>query len=218
MITEEQIEDNQYISMSQKLAKAVGRSMGATKEQKKANVFNNGFNTAYTQGPNGDGAALFSASHPTIGDGNQSNLITADLTETALESALTTISKAKDDRGILIGLRAKTLLVPPDSRFVAHRILNSDGRVGTSDNDANAIKDMNLFSGGMRICTRLTDTDSWYIQTDCPDDGLFEITRSSLSTKEDGDFDTGNFKYKARERYHVGSWGNWRCWYGSAGV
>jgi hypothetical protein len=216
-ITEEQIEDNQYMNMAQALAKKIGRSMGQTKEQKKANVINNGFNSAYTQGPNGDGQPLFSASHPTIGDGNQSNLLTADLSETALESALISISKAKDDRGLYINLRAKSLWVPAENQFVAHRILKSDGRVGTADNDTNALKDMNMFPGGLHISRRFTDSDSWYIRTDL-DGGLMFFTRTPLQTKQEGDFDTGNIKFKARERYSAGPWGDWRAVYGSSGV
>lgn len=217
-LTEEQVEDNQYLAMSKVLTKYIGRSLGQTKEQKKANVLNNAFNSSYTQGPNGDGQSLISSAHPTIGDGNQSNLFTADLSESALESALTTISKTKDDRGILIGLRAKGLFLPPELRFVGHRLLNTDGRVGTADNDTNAIKDMNLFPDGIHICTRFTDSDAWFISTDSPDKGLFYYQRTPLVTKTDGDFDSGNSKFKARERYHIGSWGNWRCLFGSAGV
>lgn len=217
-ITEEQIEDNQYINMSKVLAKYIGRSMGNTKELKKANVLNRAFNTSYTQGPNGDGQPLISASHPTIGDGSQSNLFTADISETALESALTSITKAKDDRGILIGLRAKGIWIPPELKFTLHRILESDKRVGTADNDANALKDMNLLPGGMHVGTRLTDADAWFIDTDLVDPGLFYYERIAMQTKEDGDFDTGNFKFKARERYHVGSWGNFRKVWASAGV
>lgn len=215
-ITEEQVEDNQYMAISKRLARAVARAMANTYEQRRANVLNFAFNSAYTQGPEGDGQPLVSTSHPTLAGGNQSNLIAADFSETAVEQAIISITKATDERGIYIGLRPKTLWIPPELTFGAHRLLNSTGRVGTADNDTNAIKDRNIFDG-MRVVTRLTDSDGWFIQTTATD-GLMFYTRSPLMTKDDGDFDTGNFKYKARQRYSAGPWGDWRAIYGSAGV
>lgn len=218
MVTEEQVEDNQHQNMLTMLAKQVGRAMGQTKEQKKANVLNNAFDSSYTQGPNGDGQPLISADHPVVEGGVQSNLLTADLSETALESALTTISKAKDDRGLFINLNARSLWVPSETRFTAYRILNANGQVNTEYlNNPNAMKDMGMFPGGLHVARRLTDSDSWYIRTDLPD-ALPFYTRTPLQVKEDGDFDTGNYKHKARERYGLGSWGDWRALYASPGA
>lgn len=218
MVTEEQIEDNQHQSMMAMLAKQVGRAMGQTKEQKRANVLNNAFNAAYTQGPNGDGRSLISDSHPVIEGGVQSNLLTGDLSETALESAIITISKNKDDRGLYTNLSAKSLWVPAESQFLAYRILNANGQVDTTYlNNPNAIRQMGMLPGGVNVSRRLTDADSWFIRTDLPD-ALMEYERSPLSVQEDPDFDTGNHKYKARERYSIGPWGDWRALFGSPGA
>ncbi len=215
-ITEEQVEDNQYISLSKRLTKAVARAMANTKEQRKANVLNNAFTAGFTQGVNGDGQPLISSAHPTLSAGNQSNLFSTDLSETALEQAIISIGKATDERGVYIGARPVSLWVPPELNFIAHRLLNSTGRVGTGDNDTNAIKDKNIFSS-LNVVTRLTDSDGWFIKTSVPE-GLQFWTRTALSAKDDGDFDTGNFKYKVRERYSAGPWGDWRAIYGSAGA
>ena len=217
MCTQEQIEDNQHQNLMQVLARQAGRAMAQTKEQKRANVLNNAFNSAYTQGPNGDGQPLISASHPTVEGTTWSNLLTGDISETALESALITISKNVDDRGIYTNLNARSLWVPSELQFIAHRILKSDLRPGTADNDTNAMKDMGSFSGGVHVSRRLTDADAWFIRTDLPD-ALMEYTRTPLEIAEDGDFDTGNLRYKVRERYSIGPWGDPRCIFGSQGV
>lgn len=213
-ITEEAIEDNLYGTTGKMKANAMGRAMGNAKQVKAANTFNNGFSTnALYAG--GDGKPLFATDHPTLAAGNQSNRASSDLSETALESALITISLTKDDRGLLIGARAVSLHIPPQLQFVAHRILFSDLRVGTGDNDTNAIKDMGLFSRGYNINHRFTDTNAWYIRTDVPN-GTKMFVRAPLATRDDVDFLTGNMRYKARERYSFG-WSDWRQWFGSSG-
>jgi len=212
-VTEEQTEDNIHLDVSKKLAMWVGRSMAATKQQKAANVFNNGFNSSYA---GGDGQPLFSASHPTIGDGNQSNTYAVDMSETALESMITAVGLMKDDRGILIGANAKSLHIPPQLEWIAYRILNSDGRTASADNDPNAIREKGMFSGGVHMNHRFTDPDAFFIKTDIPECTKYFV-RKGLQTKTDGDFDTGNMKYKARERYSFG-WSDWRGYLGSQGA
>lgn len=212
-VTEEQTEDNIHLDVSKKLAMWVGRSMAATKQQKAANVFNNAFNTSYA---GGDGQPLFSASHPTIGDGNQSNTFSVDLSETALENMLIAVDGLKDDRGILIGSKAKSLHIPKELRFIAYRILEADKRTATADNDPNALKDMGMFPAGVHINHRFTDTDAFFIKTDVPESTKYFV-RKALQSKTDGDFDSGNMKYKARERYSFG-WSDWRGWVGSQGA
>jgi len=213
-ITEEAIEDNLYGTTGKMKAGAMGRAMANAKQVKAAGVFNNGFSTdaAYA---GGDGKPLFSTTHPTIAAGNQSNRISSDLSETALENALIDISLFKDDRGILIGAQAVSLHLPPQLKFVAHRILKSEGRVATADNDTNAMRDMGLFSKGYSVNHRFTDSNAWFIRTDVPN-GTKMFVRAPLATKDDVDFLTGNMRYKARERYSFG-WSDWRQWYGSSG-
>jgi hypothetical protein len=224
-ITEEAMEDNLYDSFSKLRAKGLGRAMGNTKQVKAADPFNNGFSTAYL---GGDGSALFAADHTTIGDGDQSNTLGAvDLSEAALETALITIHKAVDDRGILIGLQCKSIHIPPDLIFTCEQLLNSpmSTTIGvnpgtatngaTNVNDINAIKTGGYVSGGSFVNHRFTDTNGWFLQTDCPD-GTKMFTRAPLQTKMEPDFDTGNLRYKARERYSFG-WSNFRRWYGSSG-
>lgn len=213
-ITEEAIEDNLYGTTGKLKANAMGRAMANAKQIKAANVFNNGFNTgaAYL---GGDNKPLFATDHPTLAAGTQSNRVSADLSETALENALIGISLQKDDRGILIGSRAVSLHIPPQLQFVAHRILKSEGRVATADNDTNAMRDMGLFSKGYTVNHRFTDSNAWYIRTDVPG-GTKMFVRMPLATKDDVDFLTGNMRYKARERYSFG-WSDWRAWYGSSG-
>jgi len=213
-ITEEAIEDNLYGTTGKLKANAMGRAMANAKQVKAANVFNNGFSTSALYA-GGDGQPLFSASHSTLAAGNQSNKVSADLSETALENALINISLTKDDRGILIGAQAQSLHIPPQLQFVAQRILFSDLRVGTADNDINAMKDMGLFSKGYTVNHRFTDTNAWFIRTDVPN-GTKMFVRAPLATKDDVDFLTGNMRYKARERYSFG-WADWRQWYGSSG-
>lgn len=213
-ITEEAIEDNLYGTTGKMKANAMGRAMANAKQVKAANVFNNGFSTSSLYA-GGDGKPLLATDHPTLAAGSQSNRTSSDLSETALEAALINISLTKDDRGLLIGARAVSLHIPPQLQFVAHRILFSDLRVGTADNDTNAMKDMGLFSKGYTVNHRFTDPNAWFIRTDVPN-GTKMFVRASLATKDDVDFLTGNMRYKARERYSFG-WSDWRQWYGSSG-
>lgn len=211
-ITEEAMEDNLYDTFSKIRTKALARAMANTKQVKAADIFNNGFSSSYNLG---DGVPFFSASHPTRSAGNLSNTVSADLSETSLENALINISLFKDDRGILIGSQAKSLHIPPALQFVAERILRSPARVGTADNDLNAIKTMGMFPGGYTINHRFTDTNAWFIRTDVPN-GAKMFERVRLATKMDTDFSTGNILYKARERYSFGV-SDWRAYYGSNG-
>ena len=221
-ITEEAMEDNLYDTFAKVRARGLARAMANTKQVKASDVFNNGFSTAYL---GGDGAALFSASHPTVGNGNQSNTLGAtDLSESSLESALITISKAKDDRGILIGLQAVSLHVPSDLIYTADKILNStlstqvttQGTDGvTNINDINAMRNQGVLPKGFFVNRRFTDTNAWFIKTDCPN-GTKMFVRSPLQTKMEPDFDTGNLRFKGRERYSFG-WSDWRGFYGASG-
>jgi hypothetical protein len=213
-ITEEAIEDNLYGTTGKMKAGAMGRAMANAKQVKAANVFNNGFSASALYA-GGDGQPLFATAHPTLAAGTLSNRVSADLSETALENALIAISLLKDDRGILIGAQAVSLHIPAQLKFIAHRILKSEGRVATADNDTNAMRDMGLFSKGYTVNHRFTDTNAWFIRTDVPN-GTKMFVRASLATKDDVDFLTGNMRYKARERYSFG-WSDWRQWYGSSG-
>ena len=217
-VTEEAMEDNLYDSFAKLRARGLARAMANTKQVKAANLFNNGFTDTI-----GDGAAFFSAAHPTISDGNQSNLLAAaDLTEATLETALTTIQKLKDDRGILIGASAVSLHVPVDSWAIADRILASPGNTQTSaaganpnTNAINATRHLGMLPEGYFINRRFTDTTSYFIKTDVPN-GTKMFVRSPLQTKMEPDFDTGNLRFKARERYSFGV-SDWRGFFGSAG-
>jgi hypothetical protein len=217
-VTEEAMEDNLYDSFAKLRARGLARAMANTKQVKAANLFNNGFSDTI-----GDGAAFFSAAHPTISDGNQSNLLAAaDLTEATLETALTTIQKLKDDRGILIGASAISLHVPVDSWAIADRILASPGNTQTSaaganpnTNAINATRHLGMLPEGYFINRRFTDTTSYFIKTDVPN-GTKMFVRSPLQTKMEPDFDTGNLRFKARERYSFGV-SDWRGFFGSAG-
>ena len=217
-VTEEAMEDNLYDTFAKLRARGLARAMANTKQVKAANIFNNGFTDTI-----GDGAAFFSAAHPTISDGNQSNLLAAaDLTEATLETALTSIQKLKDDRGILIGGSAVSLHVPVDSWAIADRILSSPGNTQTSaaqanpnTNAINATRHMGMVPEGYFINRRLTDTDAYFIKTDVPN-GAKMFVRSPLQTKMEPDFDTGNLRFKARERYSFGV-SDWRGYFGSAG-
>ena len=221
-VTEEAMEDNLYDTFAKVRARGLARAMANTKQVKAADVFNNGFSTAYL---GGDGAALFSASHATVGNGNQSNTLGAtDLSESSLESALITISKAKDDRGILIGLQAVSLHVPSDLIYTADKILNStlstttatNSTTGvTNVNDINALRNQGVLPKGFFVNRRFTDTNAWFLKTDCPN-GTKMFVRSPLQTKMEPDFDTGNLRFKARERYSFG-WSDWRGFYGASG-
>jgi len=217
-VTEEAMEDNLYDTFAKLRAKGLARAMANTKQVKAANIFNNGFSDTI-----GDGAAFFSASHPTISDGLQSNLLgAADLSEATLETALTTAQKIKDDRGILIGASVVSLHIPVDYWAVADKILSSPGNTGTSaasanpnTNAINAIRNMGMVPEGYFINRRLTDTDAWFVKTDVPN-GTKMFVRSPLQTKMEPDFDTGNLRFKARERYSFGV-SDWRGFFGSAG-
>jgi hypothetical protein len=191
-ITEEAVEDNLYDSLSARY----------TKQVKSAAVLNNGFSASYK---GGDNVALFSTSHPLVGGGVNSNTPAAqvDLNETSLEAAIIQIAAWTDERGLLIAAKPRKLIVPPALMFVAKRILDTDLRVATADNDLNAIKSMGAVPEGYTVNHFLTDTNAWFIKTDVPN-GMKHFTRSPMSTGMDGDFDTGNVRYKARERYSFG--------------
>jgi len=214
-LTEEAIEDNLYDSLSSRYTKALARSMATTKQVKAANVLNNGFSNSF---PGGDGKALMAADHPTLSGGDQSNepSVAADLNETSLENAMIDISKFVDERGIKVNVQARKLIIPPQLQFVAERVLKTPGRVGTSDNDINALKNMGMLPEGYTVNHYLTDTDAFFIKTDAPN-GLKHFVRSPMSTGMEGDFETGNVRYKARERYSFG-FSDWRGIYGSPGA
>jgi hypothetical protein len=214
-LTEEAIEDNLYDSLSSRYTKALARSMATTKQVKAANVLNNGFSTSF---PGGDGKPLMATDHPTLSGGDQSNepSTAADLNETSLENAMIDISQFVDERGIKVNVQARKLIIPPQLQFVAERVLKTPGRVGTSDNDINALKNMGMLPDGYVVNHYLTDTDAFFIKTDAPN-GLKHFVRSAMSTGMEGDFETGNVRYKARERYSFG-FSDWRGIYGSPGA
>lgn len=202
-LTQEAEEDNLYGSLGAKYAKALARSMQHTKEVKGANILNNGFSTSY---PIGDGKPLLSATHPLYTGGTFSNVLAtpADLSETSLESIMIQIGQTVDDRGIPVLISGTKLVIPVDLQFEAERILSSTQRVGTADNDANAMRNMRMLPGGYTVNHRLTDADAWFVKTDAPD-GLKYMNRVGIQRGIEGDFDTGNMRYKSRERYAFGS-------------
>jgi len=214
-LTEEAIEDNLYDSLSARYTKALARSMAYTKQVKGAAVLNNGFTAGYN---GGDGVPLFSASHPLISGGVNSNIPTtaADLNETSLEAAVIQISLWADERGLLIAAKPKKLIVPSSLQFVATRLLETELRVGTTDNDINALKNNGSVPDGYTVNHFLTDTNAWFLTTDVPN-GMKHFVRTPLSNSMDGDFDTGNVRYKSRERYSFG-WSDPLGMYGSAGA
>ena len=214
-LTEEAIEDNLYDSLSARYTKALARSMAYTKQVKAAAVLNNGFTSGYN---GGDGQPLFSASHPLVSGGTNSNIpsTAADLNETSLEAAVIQISLWTDDRGLLIAAKPKKLIVPPALQFVATRLLETELRVGTNDNDINALKNNGSIPEGYAINHWLTDTNAWFLTTDVPN-GMKHFVRVPLQNSMDGDFDTGNVRYKARERYSFG-WSDPLGMYGSQGA
>ena len=217
-VTEEAMEDNLYDTFAKLRARGLARAMANTKQVKAANLFNNGFTETI-----GDGAAFFSASHPTISAGVQSNLIAAsDLSEATLETALTNVQKIEDDRGILIGASSVSLHIPVDSWAIADRVLASPGSTQVSaasanpnTNAINATRHMGMLPDGFYVNRRFTDTTSWWIKTDVPN-GTKMFVRTPLQTKMEPDFDTGNLRFKARERYAFGV-SDWRGWFGSQG-
>ena len=201
-ITEEAMEDNLYVSLSGRYTKALARAMSYTKQVKGAYPHNNGFSTTFSSG---DGVALFSTAHPLVSGGTNSNRPSsgADLNETSLEDAIIQIGKYTDERGLKIAARARKLIVPSDLQFVATRLLQSDYKVGSADNDVNAIKTNGVIPEGYTVNHYLTDTNAFFITTDVPD-GMKHFVRSPMTTAMDGDFETGNVRYKARERYSFG--------------
>ena len=201
-VTEEAMEDNLYDSLSSRYTKALARAMAYTKQVKAASVLNNGFNSSYTYG---DGVTLFSTSHPLVSGGVNSNrpATAADLNETSLENAVIQISLWTDERGLLIAAKPRKLIVPPALQFTATRLLETNLRVATADNDINAIKNNGSIPEGYAINHFLTDTNAWFLTTDVPN-GLKHFVRVPLATSMDADFDTGNNRFKARERYSFG--------------
>ena len=201
-ITEEAVEDNLYDSLSSRYTKALARGMAYTKQVKAAYVLNQGFNAGVTYG---DGVSLFSTQHPLVSGGVNSNRpsTAADLNETSLENAVIQVAGWTDERGLLIAAKPKKLIVPPSLQFVATRLLETELRVGTADNDINALKNNGSIPEGYTINHWLTDTNAWFLTTDVPN-GLKHFVRTPLQNSMDGDFDTGNVRYKARERYSFG--------------
>jgi len=215
-LTEEAIEDNLYDSLSSRYTKALARAMAYTKQTKAAAILNNGFDG--TNYPGGDGQALFSSSHPLVSGGTNSNQpsVAADLNEASLENAVIDIAAWTDERGLLIAAKPRKLIVPPALMFVATRLLETELRVGTADNDINALKSNGSIPEGYSVNHFLTDTDAWFLKTDVPN-GLKHFVRSPMANSMDGDFDTGNVRYKARERYSFG-WSDPLGMYGSQGA
>jgi|TARA_B110000211_G_scaffold201973_1_gene233842 hypothetical protein len=213
-ITEEAVEDNLYDKISTRYTKALARSMAHTKQVKAANVLNNGFSSSFT---GGDGVELFSSAHPTS-SGNQRNelAVASDLNETSLEQAMIDIAAFADDRGLKVAAKARKLIIPSALQFTAERLMKSSGRTGTSDNDINAISSMGMIPEGYAVNNYLTDTDAFFIKTDVPN-GLKHFQRSPIATSMEGDFETGNMKYKARERYSFG-FSDWRGMFASEGA
>jgi hypothetical protein len=201
-ITEEAIEDNLYDSLSARYTKSLARAMSYTKQVKAAAVLNNGFSSAVTYG---DGQALFSTAHPLVSGGVNSNRPStgSDLNETSLENAVIQIAAWTDERGLLIAAKPRKLVIPPALMFVATRLLETELRVGTNNNDINAIKNNGAIPEGYTVNHFLTDTNAWFLTTDVPN-GLKHFVRTPLQNSMDGDFDTGNVRYKARERYSFG--------------
>jgi hypothetical protein len=214
-LTEEAIEDNLYDTLSSRYTKALARAMAYTKQTKAAAILNNGFSSTYK---GGDGVELFSTAHPLVSGGVNSNepSTPADLNETSLEAAVIQIALWTDERGLLIAAKPRKLVVPPNLMFVATRLLETELRVGTADNDINAIKNNGSIPEGYTVNNFLTDTDAWFLTTDVPN-GLKHFVRTPLSTSMDGDFDTGNVRYKARERYSFG-WSDPLGVFGSPGA
>jgi len=213
-ITEEAVEDNLYDSLSARYTKSLARAMAYTKQVKAAAVLNNGFSSSY---PGGDGVSLFNASHPLISGGTNSNTPSTqvDLNETSLEAAVIQIAAWTDERGLLIAAKPKKMIVPPALMFVAKRLLDTELRVSTADNDINALKQMGAIPEGYTVNHFLTDTNGWYLTTDVPN-GMKHFVRTPLQNSMDGDFDTGNVRYKARERYSFG-WSDPLGMWGSSG-
>jgi hypothetical protein len=213
-ITEEAVEDNLYDSLSSRYTKALARAMAYTKQVKAASILNNGFSSSYT---GGDGVSLFSTAHPLVSGGTNSNrpTVASDLNETSLEAAVIQIAAWTDERGLLIAAKPRKLIVPPALMFVAKRLLDTELRVATADNDLNALKAMGSIPEGYAVNHFLTDNNAWFLCTDVPN-GLKHFVRTPLQNSMDGDFDTGNVRYKSRERYSFG-WSDALGMFGSPG-
>ena len=216
-ITEEAVEDNLYDALSSRYTKALARAMSYTKQVKAADILNSGF-TGSGNPTYGDGQVLFSTAHPLVSGGTNSNTqaTPADLNETTLEAAVIQIAAWKDERNLLIAAKPRKLVVPPSLQFVAERLLKTELRVGTADNDINALKNMGVIPEGYVVNHFLTDTNAYFLLTDVPN-GLKHFVRTPLATSMDGDFDTGNVRYKSRERYSFGVSDPLGIW-GSAGA
>ncbi len=213
-ITEEAIEDNLYDRLASRYTKALARSMANAKQVKAANVLNRAFNSSYT---GGDGLELCSTAHVIVSGTEQNELSTAaDLNETSLEQAMVDIAALTDERGLKIAAQGRKMIVPSALQFTAERLLKSVGRTGTADNDISAVVSMNVIPQGYVVNHYLTDTDAWFIKTDVPN-GLKHFVRAPIKTAMEGDFETGNVRYKARERYSFG-WSDWRGVFGSPGA
>ena len=214
-ITEEAVEDNLYDSLSARYTKALARAMAYTKQVKGAATLNNAFSSAYV---GGDGVSLISTAHPLVSGGTNSNrpATAADLNETSLENAVIQIAAWTDERGLLIAAKPRKLVIPPALQFTATRLLETSLRVGTADNDINALKNNGSIPEGYTINNYLTDTNAWFLCTDVPN-GLKHFVRTPLANSMDGDFDTGNVRYKSRERYSFG-WSDPLGIFGSPGA
>ena len=214
-LTEEAIEDNLYDTLSSRYTRALARSMMTTKNIKGANILNNAFSSSFV---GGDGKELCATDHPTVGNETQRNELStaSDLNETSLEKALIDIAAFEDERGLKINAQARKLIIPTALQFVADRLLETPGRVGTADNDINALRNMGMVPEGYTVNHYLTDTDAFFLTTDVPN-GLKHFVRSPVATSMEGDFETGNVRYKARERYSLG-FSDWRGIFGSPGA
>jgi len=216
-VTEEAMEDNLYDTFAKLRAKGLARAMGSTKQQKAADLYNNGFTTNQ-----GDGVPMFSAAHPVIGAGTVTNVTgNAAISEAAIEAAIIQIQKTTDDRGILIGASGVSLHIPTDLMFTADQLLNTPGATNLSAgnfnlNDINAVRHLGVLPDGFYVNRRFTDINAWFIKTDVPN-GTKMFNRTPLQTKMEPDFDTGNLRFKARERYSFGV-SDWRGWFGNAGA
>ena len=213
-LTEEAVEDNLYDKISTRYTKALARSMAHTKQVKAANVLNNGFNSNFK---GGDGVELFSSAHPTT-SGNQRNelAVASDLNETSLEQAMIDIAAFADDRGLKVAAKARKMIIPSALQFTAERLMKSANRTATADNDINALASKGMIPEGYVVNNYLTDTDAFFIKTDVPN-GMKHFQRSPIATSMEGDFETGNMKYKARERYSFG-FSDWRGMFASEGA
>ena len=213
-LTEEAVEDNLYDKISTRYTKALARSMANTKQIKAANILNNAVNASFA---GGDGKELCATDHPTLSGDQKNELSTAaDLNETSLEQMLIDIADMKDERGLKIALQGVKMIIPVQLQFVAERLMKSAGRVGTADNDINAVRNMGMVPQGYVVNNFLTDTDAFFIKTDSPN-GLKHFVRAPIRTAMEGDFDTGNVRYKARERYSFG-FSDWRGIFASPGA